>query len=116
MEFSDDLPANHVIYKVDGATYSRLPSTIWILVDPRTVDITLTDGDPLTDLDGTINGSIDDPIALGAEVTADGGDAGGGDSGGGGCVLNTNAGIDPLFSLGMLALLGCSFRRRKRVT
>jgi len=86
MTFSVDLPGNLVIYKVDNANvYTVLPTTIWTQIDARTVDITLTDGDPLTDLDGVNNGSIDDPMGAGGAAQA--GIGGGGGGGGGLCSL-----------------------------
>ncbi|HFD87978.1 MAG TPA: hypothetical protein ENJ35_09925 [Gammaproteobacteria bacterium] len=96
MTLSTNLPPNLVIYKVNAAgVYTRLPTDSWKQVDSRTVDVTLKDGDPLTDLDGLVNGLIDDPIALGegAAPVVSGADSGGG----GGCVINNGSGNDPLF-------------------
>jgi len=85
LTFSVDLPGSLVIYKVDNANvYTELPATIWTQIDVRTVDITLTDGGPF-DLDGMINGSIDDPLGAGGQVLA--GFGGGGSGGGGLCSL-----------------------------
>jgi len=111
MALSTDLPANLVVYKVDATgVYTRLPTDRWSQVDARTVDITLTDGDPLFDLDGAANGSIDDPIALGEgdAPVATSGDGGGG----GGCVLYSAPGNDPVFPLLVLISVICLFRRR----
>lgn len=74
MAFSSDLPEADklVIYKVDSAgAYTLLPTSAWTKVGARTVDVTLTDGDPATDLDGVANGSITDPIAVGNNVAGD---------------------------------------------
>jgi hypothetical protein len=110
MEFSADLPANLALYKVDHAgVYRELATRLWTRVSPRRVDLTLTDGDPLTDLDGVVNASIEDPVAP-AEVVPLADSSGGG--GGGGCVLNTAVNKDPAFPLFMLAALVYRFRRR----
>jgi hypothetical protein len=114
MEFSADLPANLAIYKVDHAgVYTELATSLWTRVSPRRVDLTLTDGDPLTDLDGVANASIEDPVAP-AEVVplADSSGGGGGGGGGGGCVLNAAVNKDPAFPLFLLAALVYRFRRR----
>ena len=104
MVFPTDLPTNLVIYKVDNAGfYTKLPNTIWTLVNSRSVDITLTDGDPLTDLDGAPNNSIHDPIALGEVVSA----------GGGGCTINNKAGMDPTWPL-LLILPSIGYLRRRK--
>ncbi|MCR4347352.1 MAG: hypothetical protein NUV55_09165 [Sulfuricaulis sp.] len=74
MAFSSDLPEADklVIYKVGSAgAYALLPTSAWTKVGARTVDITLTDGNPATDLDGVANGSITDPIAVGNNVAGD---------------------------------------------
>lgn len=100
MAFSADLPILLGQYKVDNTGgLAALSTSIWTLVDARTVDITLTDGDPVTDLDAMTNGSIEDPLAP-AElepVASDGGSSGG-------CALNPAA-------LLMLAALGYGLRR-----
>jgi len=118
MEFSEALPENLVIYKVNGTVYTALPAANWTQTAPGTVEITVTDGDSATDLDGVIDGSIDDPVAVGIEVAAGGeadGDNTNSDSGGGGgCVLVTRAGIDPVFPALLLVSLGCLYRWRKK--
>jgi len=101
MEFSSDLPTNLAMYKVDNAdTYRELAASLWTRVNARRVDVALTDGDPLTDLDGVANASIDDPVAPAefVPVTSSGG-------GGGGCVLNAGRQEDPVWLLLMLAAL-----------
>ncbi|MEA2079464.1 MAG: choice-of-anchor U domain-containing protein, partial [Pseudomonadota bacterium] len=109
LEFSADLPANLAIYKVDHAgVYTELATSLWTRVSPRRVDLTLTDGDPLTDLDGVVNASIEDPVAPAEVVPLAGSSSGGG----GGCVLNTAVDKDPAFPLFMLAALLYRFRRR----
>jgi hypothetical protein len=117
MAFSADLPIFLGQYKVDNkripSVFTELPTSIWTLVDSRTVDINLTDGDPLTDLDG-VPGSIEDPVApaeLEPSVSSS-------SSGGGGCALNiaVQEDPDPLFPLLMLAVLGYWFRRLIRNT
>jgi len=109
LTFSTPLPAKPVLYKVNSAgIYTLLPAAVWTTVDANTVDVTLTDGNVQTDLDGVVNGVIHDPLALGgsaAPVTA---------SGGGGCVVNPTASFDPTM-LGMLLLSGLyGFNRRMR--
>jgi hypothetical protein len=104
-EFSTDLPDNLVLYKVDNNdVYTELPKTIWTKVNARTIDVTVTDGDPLTDHDGLVNGSIEDPLAVGGE-------RGGG---GGGCTLSKtpSAGMDPIW-LFLLLAPGLGILRRR---
>ncbi|MBU1191590.1 MAG: VCBS repeat-containing protein [Gammaproteobacteria bacterium] len=103
LSFSNDLPANVTLFKVNNqGIYTRLPTTLWTQIDARTLAITLTDGDPVTDLDATANGSIDDPIAVGIATPSVASNTGSG-GGGGGCVLSTVTGKDP--TLPMLVLL-----------
>jgi hypothetical protein len=111
MEFSADLPANLAIYKVDHAgVYRELPASLWTRVSPRRVDLTLTDGDPQTDLDGMVNASIEDPVAPAEVVPLAGSSSGGG--GGGGCVMSAAAREDPTLPLLTLAALVYMSRRR----
>ena len=113
MAFSAELPTLLALYKVDNAaSLTVLPTGLWTLVDARTVDITLTDGDSVTDLDAMVNGLIEDPVAPAEQepvedpvppveqepVASDGGS-------GGLFALNPAA-------LLMLAALGYGFRRR----
>src|SRR5690606_5282067 len=71
MRFSLAFPANLVVYKIDGnGVYSLLPTSLWARIDEHTLEIAVTDGDPLTDADGTVNGLIVDPVALGNDVRA----------------------------------------------
>lgn len=113
MSFSADLPASLALYKVDnGGTYTELSTSIWTKVDARTVDVTLTDGDPATDLDGIANGSIEDPVAI-ASVPAL--TSGGGGGGGGGCTLGSagNTVKDPLMPFMLLGALAMLYSRRR---
>jgi hypothetical protein len=98
-EFSTDLPDNLVIYKVDNGVYTELPKTIWTKVNARTINVTVTDGDPATDQDGLVNGTIEDPLAVG------GGQGDTFDFGGGGCSISKtpSAGMDPIWLLLLLA-------------
>jgi len=108
-EFSFELPADLVIYKVDNdGNYNELPTNLWTKVNSTTVDVTVTDGDALTDLDGLVNGSIEDPIAVAGQQ--DGG-------GGGGCSLSTtrSTGIDPVW-LFLLLAPGLGILRRRTAT
>jgi len=112
MTFSADLPSDLAIFKVDNAgTFTELPTSAWTQVDARTVDLTLTDGDPATDLDGIANGSIVDPVAI-ASAPAPTSDSGGG---GGGCTLSNTGSMarDPLMPIMMLGALVMLNRRRR---
>lgn len=89
MRFSLAFPVNLVVYKIDGnGVYALLPTSLWTRIDEHTLEIAVTDGDPLTDADGTVNGLIADPVALGNDVRAgfDFTDSGGG------CSLAAGAG------------------------
>jgi hypothetical protein len=102
MAFSTDLPRLLGLTKMDNAgNITLLPTDVWTLIDSRTVEITLTDGDPTTDLDNTVNGSILDPVAPAELVPAASDDS---DSG---FTLN------PLAVL-LLAALGYGLRRFRR--
>ena len=109
-EFSSNLPDNLVIYKVDNkGKYTKLPKSLWNKVDNRTIDVTLTDGDDLTDLDGAKNGSIEDPIAVGGDTS------GAYDFGGSsGCTISNtqSTSIDPIW-LFLLAIPGAGLMRRR---
>jgi len=110
LTFSAELPANLVIYKIDNnGAFTQLQEGVWQKSGVRAVDITLTDGDPLTDLDGTVNGSIDDPIALG--------DAGSltsvSTASGGGCALANRGDKDPVFPFIILGAVILLFHRHK---
>jgi hypothetical protein len=103
-EFSTDLPDNLVLYKVDNnGAYTVLPATTWTKTGARTVEVTLTDGDPVTDQDGLVNGSIEDPLAVGGEK-----------EGGGGCTLSKtpSAVMDPIW-LFLLLAPGLGILRRR---
>ncbi|MDX8391030.1 MAG: choice-of-anchor U domain-containing protein, partial [Mariprofundaceae bacterium] len=107
LTFTTALPANLMLYKVDNASvFTLLPSSAWVKIDANTVDITLTDGDAATDLDGVANGIIIDPLALGSASTLK--------VGGGGCTLAaSNNEFDPLFPLMLiLSSFWYAFRRK----
>jgi hypothetical protein len=113
MAFSTDLPRDLILYKVNNAgALTELPASIWTRVNPVTVDITLTDGNLLTDLDAVANGFIEDPVVLSAAslppLTP-------GSEGAGGCVMNTAVDADPSFLLLLLALLGYSLKRSSAI-
>jgi hypothetical protein len=72
LEFPGVIPTTAKYYKVDA-------SGLWVEIpfgsndgDSR-ITLTLTDGDPLTDSDGTANGTIDDPGAITVSTTSAGG-------------------------------------------
>ncbi len=123
LTFSAPLPAHLVVYKVDAGSYTLLPTSVWKQIDAHTIDVTLTDGDPHTDLDGTANAVIHDPLAIGGTTTpvVTPGSSGGGGSrtpilgGGGGCALNTMEGLpDPLLPVLVLLAAWCLWWRRLR--
>jgi hypothetical protein len=119
MAFSANLPDTLVINKVDrDNNHTVLPDTVWHQVDNRSVDITLTDGDPQTDLDKAIDGSIEDPVAIGNAINAGGGGGGGvvggGGGGGGGCTIGATANMDPTWLFILLAP-GIRYLRRHRI-
>ena len=109
MAFSADLPSLLGLFKDDNGVFTELSTSVWTLLDPATLAVTLTDGDSATDLDGAANGAIEDPVApaaLNPVVTSSGG-------GGGGCALDTAPqDPDPLLPLLMLAAFGYWFKRR----
>jgi len=121
MRFSLEFPTNLVVYKINGnGVFSILPTSLWTRIDDHTLELAVTDGDPLTDADGTVNGLIVDPVALGNDVRA-GFDFT--DSGGGGCSLGAGGGHgragEWLLVLLFLAWLGvgrpyCRLRRDGR--
>jgi hypothetical protein len=115
MTFSADLPGSVAVYKVDsGGTYTELPTSVWTKVNSTTLDVTLTDGDPATDLDGIADGSIDDPVAIASVPVATGSSG----SGGGGCTLLGSDATrkDPLMPLMMLGALITLYNRRRTKT
>ena len=109
LTFSAALPTNMKLYKVDNnGTYTELPDSVWTQVNTTTIDVTLTDGDPTTDLDGVADGSIEDPLAVGSPASSNGG--------GGGCTLSSadnNRTVDPLMPLMVLAAVASLYRRRR---
>jgi hypothetical protein len=74
--------------------------------------VTLTDGDPATDLDGVANGSIEDPIAVTSVSSSTSSTSSSG--GGGGCTLSTGdaAGKDPLMPVLVLTAIVSLYRRK----
>lgn len=106
MMFSVDLPANLALYKVDNAVLTELPTIAWRRVDARMLEIALTDGDLLTDLDGSVDGAIVNTFALGVVASAP---VAGATGGGGGCALNPAGTVeDPtLLLIGLIALIIC---------
>jgi len=109
-EFSSNLPDNLVLFKVDKeGKYTKLPKSLWNKIDKRTVDVTLTDGDDLTDLDGAKDGSIEDPIAVGGDTS------GAYDFGGSsGCTISNtqSTSVDPIW-LFLLVAPGIGYLRRR---
>lgn len=106
MSFSADLLANLAVYKIDIAgNYVELPASFWRRINATTVEITVTDGDLLTDSDGMVNGLIDDPLAVGEVTPAASGAAGGG---GGGCAIaptGTDVGLPLMLLFSLLYFL-----------
>ena len=96
--FSEALPLNLALYKVDYAgNYTQLPDTVWQQLDAHSLKLTLTDGDPTTDLDAAADGVIEDPLAIGSVTTPSSSSGGGG--GGGGLDLSLLI-LIPLVSFG----------------
>ncbi len=97
LSFSNALPANLELYKVDNAgAYSLIPKGAgvdqWVQINGNSIVLTLLDGG-LFDLDRVANGMIVDPVGVGssslvvAKVIRDGG-----------CVMNpVRNSVDPLF-------------------
>lgn len=111
MAFSAALPPVLSLYKQDNAgVLTELPTSVWTLVDPARVDITLTDGDAATDLDAVADGFIQDPVAPAAVTTPTVSTS---DGGGGGCVLNAATGRDFALPLMLLALVGYAWSRKR---
>ncbi len=98
-------------YKVNAAgVYSLIPLNNINIVSSTVVDIIMTDGGAL-DLDGTVNGVIVDPIAIGNAPQI----LGGSGSGGGGCsVVYTRGIFDPIMPLMLLLSLCFLFQSRMR--
>ena len=80
--YPDALPADATFYKVVGGTWKEIPFNA--LSGGRTIEVTLTDGDPSTDADGEVNGEIRDPggIATASAGTDD-------DSGSSSCFIKS---------------------------
>jgi len=79
LTFSAKLPVNMALYKAgrDGS-YKQLPDTIWQQIDAHSLKLTLTDGDSITDLDGVVDGIIEDSLAVGSVATPTNSSGGGG--------------------------------------
>ena len=106
MTLSRPLPSDLVIYKQtnEGDLY-QLPSTLWRQVDDWTIEVKLTDGDPITDSDNLVNGSIADPLIMGIAPTSVAG------GGGGGCTINAKASVDLVWLLLLAVYLRIFFVR-----
>ena len=116
-DFSADLPDPLTIFKLVNNVPNELPTNLWTKVDANTVEVIVTDGDPLTDQDG-VNGIIVDPIAVAGQQSSGGGGGGGDDDlfdfGGGGCTIGSSqsAGMDPIW-LFLLLAPGLGILRRR---
>ncbi|HED14050.1 MAG TPA: hypothetical protein ENI62_10440 [Gammaproteobacteria bacterium] len=114
LRLSVDLPQITVVYKIDAnGNYTELPSDRWERAGQKSIKITLTDADPLTDLDGLANGSIDDPIAIGSGTASA---ANGSSGGGGGCTLGGSTRIDVLWFLYVLMSCAVLYKNRTIIT
>ncbi len=104
MVFSRELPRNLVVYKLDGnGSLVELPTAMWRQTSATTIELSVTDGDPLTDMDAILNGNIDDPIAIGNRNTL----PVTGQGGGGGCLIAQAQGADPMLPILLgLAIVG----------
>ena len=113
LSLSVDLPQNTVVYKVDaGGNYSELQPDKWTRKETQSIELILTDGDPLTDSDGLVNGSIEDPVAIGSAATS--APASNNSSGSGGCVLGGSRHVDALLILYVLMLFMASYKRVRK--
>lgn len=84
LEFPEAVPTSAQYYKVGASgEWTELP--FGSNDGDSRITLTLTDGDPLTDADGSQNGVIDDPGALTTTDTA----TASSDGGSGGCFLST---------------------------
>jgi len=111
MAFSMDLPTGLSLYKQGTAgALSELPASVWTLVNPSRIDITLTDGDAATDLDGTADGFIEDPVAPATATSTTTTSSGGG----GGCTVDGRSAGDAGLPLLLLAWMGYALRRKRR--
>jgi len=109
-KFSSDLPKDLAIDKIDNkGNKTRLPKALWTKINARTVDVKVTDGDSLTDLDGKKNGFTVDPIAVASDPSLF-------DFGGGGCTISNtqSASMDPIW-LFLLVAPGLGLLRRRRM-
>ena len=108
-EFSSNLPDDLVIYKVDeNNKYTKLPNSLWNKVNNRSIEVTVTDVDGLTD-QGPEDGVIEDPVAVGGDVS------GAYDFGGsGGCTISNtqSTSMDPIL-LFLLAVPGMGLMHRR---
>ena len=92
-----------VVYKVDNlGNFKQLPRSVWKRMDKKILDVFLTDGDPITDLDGIVNGVIVDPIAIGQFNDI------------GGCTIGGRSVFDPLWLLLFAVPAIGSLRNRAR--
>ncbi|MFQ5518594.1 MAG: choice-of-anchor U domain-containing protein, partial [Mariprofundus sp.] len=99
-------------YKVNAAgVYSVIPLSNINIVSSTVVDIILTDGGAL-DLDGTVDGFIVDPIAIGSAPQV----LGTSGSGGGGCALVQSSEFDPLMPLLLLFSVIYLWRQRRELS
>ena len=87
--FPGNVPTTAKYYKIDATNgWHEIPFES--NDGDSTITITLTDGDPQTDSDGQLNGTIVDPGALAVMSSGGGSDTGGGGSGGS-CFVTTLA-------------------------
>jgi len=109
-KFSSDLPKDLTVFKIDEkGNKTRLPRELWKKINNRTVDVDVTDGDSLTDMDKKKNASIKDPIAVASDPDTF-------DFGGGGCTISNtqSTSVDPIW-LFLLVAPGLGLLRRRRV-
>ena len=109
-KFSSDLPKDLQVDKIDKkGNKIRLPKELWTKINARTLDVKVTDGDSLTDLDEKKNSSIEDPIAVASDPDTF-------DFGGGGCTISNtqSASMDPIW-LFLLLAPGLGLLRRRAV-
>jgi len=124
--FPGDVPTTATYYKISEANGWK-PVEFGSNDGDNTITITLTDGDPLTDADGVVNGRIVDPGALGiteeADVDDNSGDttsatSSGGGGGGDSCFIssiNAEAGTAPALLIAALFIAALLIRRTNNV-
>lgn len=116
ISFPDPVPANAILYKAGASGTLWHPLEFQREADSRIIVLSMTDGDPETDLDGLANGIIVDPAAMTYPPTS-----ATSSSGGGGCSATgysassgRKASVTPgtLLPLLLLIMMAVAIRRK----